>query len=85
MVNKATLIEKIAELVIDKKLEGISNIADESDRKGMRIVIDVKRDANANVVLNSLYKYTSLQNSFSVNNICLVNGRPRLLNILELI
>jgi DNA gyrase subunit A len=84
-VNKAELIKKIAELVIEKKLEGISNIADESDRTGMRIVIDVKRDANANVVLNSLFKYTSLQNSFSVNNICLVNGRPRLLNILELI
>ncbi len=84
-VNKSELIKKIADLVNDKKLEGISNISDESDRTGMRIVIDIKRDANANVVLNSLYKYTSLQNSFNVNNICLVNGRPKQLNILELI
>lgn len=84
-VNKAELIKKIADLVNDKKIEGISNIADESDRTGMRIVIDVKRDANANVVLNSLYKFTALQSSFNVNNICLVNGRPKQLNVGELI
>ncbi len=84
-VNKAELIKKIADLVNEKKIEGISNIADESDRNGMRIVIDVKRDANANVVLNSLYKHTALQSSFNVNNICLVNGKPKQLNIVELI
>lgn len=84
-INKSELIKKIADLINDKKLEGISNIADESDRNGMRIVIDVKRDANAKVVLNNLYKYTPLQSSFNVNNICLVNGRPKLLNIIDLI
>ncbi len=84
-VNKAELIKKIADLVNEKKIEGISNIADESDRNGMRIVIDVKRDANANVVLNSLYKHTALQTSFNVNNICLVNGKPKQLNIIHLI
>jgi DNA gyrase subunit A len=84
-VNKAELIKAIADMVEEKKIEGISNINDESDRDGMRIVIDVKRDANSNVVLNKLYKYSSLQSSFSVNNIALVKGRPRLLNIKELI
>ncbi|PKM75366.1 MAG: DNA gyrase subunit A [Firmicutes bacterium HGW-Firmicutes-17] len=84
-VNKAELIKKIADLVNEKKIEGISNINDESDRTGMRIVIDIKRDANSSVVLNTLFKMTALQSSFSVNNICLVNGRPRLLNIKELI
>ena len=84
-VNKAELIKKTAELVNDKKIEGISNVNDESDREGMRIVYDVKRDASANVVLNKLYKYTYLQTSFSVNNIALVNGRPKLLNLQELV
>ena len=78
MVNKAELIMKIAELVNDKKIEGISNVNDESDREGMRIVIDVKKDEISNVVLNKLYKYTQLQTSFSVNNIALVGGRPKL-------
>ncbi len=81
MVNKAELIVKIADLVNDKKIEGISNVNDESDREGMRIVIDLKKEAIANVVLNHLYKYTALQSSFGVNNIALVKGRPRLLNI----
>ncbi|MCU4165228.1 DNA gyrase subunit A [Carboxylicivirga caseinilyticus] len=85
MVNKAELIMKIAELVNDKKIEGISNVNDESDRQGMRIVIDLKKDAIANVVLNHLYKYTALQSSFGVNNIALVNGRPQLLNLKGLI
>ncbi len=84
-VVKSTLIKAIADLVNDKKLEGISNINDESDRSGMRIVIDLKRDAIANVVINHLYKFTALQSSFSVNNICLVKGRPQLLNIQGLI
>ncbi len=85
MVNKAELIMKIAELVNEKKIEGISNVNDESDRSGMRIVIDLKKDEIANVVLNKLYKYTALQSSFSVNNIVLVKGRPRLLNLKQLI
>lgn len=85
MVNKAELIIKIAELVNEKKIEGISNVNDESDRDGMRIVIDIKKDEISNVVLNKLYKYTSLQTSFSVNNIALVKGRPRLLNLKDLI
>lgn len=85
MVNKAELIMKIAELVNDKKIEGISNVNDESDRDGMRIVIDVKKDEISNVILNKLYKYTALQTSFSVNNIALVKGRPRLLNLKDLI
>ena len=84
-VNKAELIRKTAELVNDKKIEGISGIRDESDRKGMRIVYLLKRDAIPNIVLNKLYKYTALQSSFSVNNIALVNGRPQLLNLKELI
>jgi len=85
MVNKAELIMKIAELVNEKKIEGISNVNDESDRSGMRIVVDLKKDEIANVVLNKLYKYTALQSSFSVNNIVLVKGRPRLLNLKQLI
>lgn len=85
LVNKAELIKHIAELVGDKKIEGISNVNDESDRQGMRIVVDVKRDANANVVLNKLYKLTALQSSFSVNNIALVKGRPMLLNLKQMI
>jgi len=84
-VNKAELIKKAAELVNDKKLEGISDIRDESDRNGMRIVFELKRDAISNVVLNKLYKFTSLQTSFSVNNICLINGRPQLVNLKDLI
>ena len=84
-VNKAEMIRKTAEMVNDKKIEGISNIRDESDRKGMRIVYVLKRDAIPNIVLNKLYKYTSLQSSFSVNNIALVKGRPQLLNLKEMI
>ena len=84
-VNKAEMIRKTAELVNDKKIEGISNIRDESDRNGMRVVYVLKRDAIPNIVLNKLYKYTALQSSFSVNNIALVNGRPQLLNLKELI
>ncbi|MBI2257733.1 MAG: DNA gyrase subunit A [Flavobacteriia bacterium] len=84
-VNKSELIKKTAELVNDKKIEGISDIRDESDRNGMRIVYELKRDAISNVVLNKLYKYTSLQTSFSVNNICLVDGRPQLLNTKQMI
>jgi len=84
-VNKADMIKKTADLINDKKFDGISSIRDESDRKGMRIVYILKRDAIPNIVLNTLYKYTSLQTSFSVNNIALVNGRPRLLNVKEMI
>ncbi|WP_233899747.1 DNA gyrase subunit A [Tenacibaculum piscium] len=84
-VNKAEMIKKTAELVNDKKLEGIANIRDESDRNGMRIVYILKRDAIPNIVLNKLFKYTQLQTSFSVNNIALVNGRPEQLNLKELI
>ena len=84
-VNKANMIKKTADLVNDKKIEGISNIRDESDRNGMRIVYILKRDAVPNIVLNMLYKYTSLQSSFSVNNIALVKGRPQLLNLKQLI
>ena len=84
-VNKAEMIRKTAELINDKKVEGISNIRDESDRNGMRIVYVLKRDAIPNIVLNKLYKFTSLQSSFSVNNIALVNGRPQLLNLKQLI
>lgn len=84
-VNKAELIKNIANLVVEKKIEGISNVNDESDRHGMRIVIDIKRDANANVVLNKLFKMTALQTSFSVNNIALVHGRPKVLTLRDLI
>ncbi|NVK63711.1 MAG: DNA gyrase subunit A [Flavobacteriales bacterium] len=84
-VNKADMIKKTADLVNDKKIDGISDIRDESDRNGMRIVYELKRDAIPNVVLNKLFKYTALQSSFSVNNICLVNGRPELLNLKQMI
>ena len=84
-VNKANMIERTAELVNDKKIEGISEIRDESDRDGMRIVYEIKRDANASIVLNNLYKYTALQTSFSVNNIALVHGRPMLLTLKDMI
>ena len=84
-VNKAEMIKNIAELVEEKRLDGISNINDESDKDGMRIVIDVKRDANAKVVLNKLYKLTALQTSFSVNNIALINGRPQILNLKQIL
>src|SRR3546814_534333 len=79
------MIERTAELINDKKLDGISAIRDESDRSGMRVVYEVRRDANAGVVLNNLYKYTALQTSFSVNNIALVKGRPMMLNLKDLI
>ena len=85
MVNKSDLVSKAAELVNDKKIEGISDIRDESDRNGMRIVFDLKRDAIPNVVLNNLFKYTQLQTSFSVNNIALVKGRPQTLNLKDMI
>lgn len=84
-VNKANMIKHTADLVNEKKIEGISNIRDESDRNGMRVVYELKRDAVPNVVLNTLYKYTQLQSSFSVNNIALVNGRPQMLNLKDLI
>lgn len=85
LVNKADMIKHIADLVSEKRLDGVSNVNDESDRQGMRIVVDIKRDANANVVLNKLYKMTALQSSFSVNNIALVDGRPRTLNLRDMI
>ncbi|GBU08246.1 DNA gyrase GyrA [Bacteroidales bacterium] len=85
LVNKADLIKHIADLVGERKIEGISNVNDESDRNGMRIVVDIKRDGNSSVVLNKLYKLTSLQTSFSVNNIALVKGRPKTLNVKEMI
>ncbi len=85
LVNKAELIRHIADLAGEKKIEGVSNVNDESDRQGMRIVVDVKRDANANVVLNKLYKLTAMQSSFSVNNIALVNGRPEMLSLKRMI
>ncbi|MDR1633277.1 MAG: DNA gyrase subunit A [Dysgonamonadaceae bacterium] len=85
LVNKAELIKHIADLVGDKKIEGVSNVNDESDREGMRIVVDVKKDGNSSVVLNKLYKLTALQSSFSVNNVALVRGRPRILNLKDLV
>jgi DNA gyrase subunit A len=85
LVNKAELIKHIADLVTDKRIEGISNVNDESDREGMRIVVDIKKDGNSSVVLNKLYKLTALQSSFSVNNVALVNGRPRILNLKDLV
>ncbi|MBP1677829.1 MAG: gyrase subunit [Bacteroidetes bacterium] len=85
MVNKVELIKSVVALVEEKRIEGIAHINDESDREGMRIVIDIKRDANSNVVLNKLFKMTALQSSFSVNNIALVHGRPRMLNLKDLI
>lgn len=84
-VNKAKLIEKIAELVRDKKIDGITGLRDESDRNGMRIVIEVRRDANANVVLNNLYKQTPMQSSFGVNMLALVNGQPKVLGLKEML
>ena len=84
-VNKRELIEAIARLVEEKRIEGISNINDESDRQGMRIVIDVKKDHNPNVLLNKLYKMSELQSSFSVNNVCLVNGRPQTVNLKQIL
>jgi len=84
-VNKAELIKYIADLVSDKKIDGISNINDESDKDGMRIVVDIKKDANSGVVLNRLFKLTALQSSFSVNNIALVKGRPRMLNLKDML
>ena len=84
-VNKQQLIEYIAQLVGDKKIDGISNVNDESDSEGMRIVVDLKRDANARVVLNKLFKMTPLQTSFSVNSIALVKGRPQLLTLKDFI
>src|SRR5690606_3215172 len=84
-VNKAMMIERTAELVGEKKIEGISNIKDESNKDGIRIVYEIKRDANASIVLNNLFKQTALQTSFSVNNIALVKGRPQLLNLKDLI
>jgi DNA gyrase, A subunit len=84
-VNKSELVKAIADLINDKKIDGISGIADESNRKGIRIVIDIKRDANSGVVLNKLYKMSALQSSFSINNIALVKGRPQLLNLRDLI
>ncbi|MDD2381732.1 MAG: DNA gyrase subunit A [Mariniphaga sp.] len=85
LVNRAEMIQRTADLVNEKKIEGISNVNDESGRDGMRVVYDLKRDAMSNVVLNKLYKYTSLQTSFNVNNIALVNGRPRMLVLKDLI
>ncbi len=85
LVNRAEMIQKTAFLVNEKKIEGISNVNDESDRDGMRVVYDLKRDAMSNVVLNKLYKYTALQTTFNVNNIALVNGRPKMLNLKDLI
>lgn len=84
-VNKSDMIKRTAELVNEKKIEGIANIRDESDRHGMRIVYDIKREANASIVLNNLFKYTALQTSFSVNNIALVHGRPMMLNLKDMI
>lgn len=84
-VNKSDLVQKIADLVESKKIDGITDIRDESNREGIRIVIDLRRDANANVILNSLYKFSTLQSSFSINNIALVNGKPETLNLIQLI
>ncbi len=84
-VNKALMIERIAELVREKKLEGISDIRDESDRQGMRVVIEIKRDAMADIVLNQLYRFTPLQSSFGINNVCLTGGRPELMNLKDLL
>ena len=85
MVNKARLIEKIADLVKEKKIDGITELRDESDRNGMRIVIELRRDVNANVMLNKLYKHTQLQDTFGVIMLALVNNEPRVLNILQML
>ena len=84
-VNKSKLIEKIAELVRDKKIDGITNLRDESDRRGMRVVIEIRRDANANVVLNNLYKQTAMQSSFGINMLSLVNGQPKVMGLKEML
>jgi len=84
-VNKAKLIEKIAELVRDKKVEGITNLRDESDRRGMRVVIEIRKDSNANVVLNNLYKQTAMQSSFGINMLSLVNGQPKVMGLKEML
>lgn len=84
-VNKARLVEKIAELVHEKRIEGISDLRDASDRKGLRIIIDLKRDVNANVVLNQLYKHTQMQDTFGVIMLCLVDGEPKVLNLREML
>ena len=85
LVNKARLIEKIAELVKDKKIEGITDLRDESDREGMRVVIELRRDANANIVLNKLFKHTQLQDTFGVNMLALVNNEPKVMSLLEIL
>src|SRR5207237_6197650 len=82
-VNKAKLLERIAELINDKKIEGVSDLRDESDREGMRIVIELKRDAIPDIVLNNLYKLTPMQQSFGVINLAIVNGQPRELNLID--
>ncbi|MEG1087818.1 MAG: DNA gyrase subunit A, partial [Cetobacterium sp.] len=84
-VNKAKLVEKIAELVKDKKLEGISDLRDESNRNGMRVVIELKRDANANIVLNKLYKHSQMEDTFSIIMLALVNGEPKVLNLKQVL
>ena len=85
MVNKARLIEKIAELVRDKKIEGITELSDQSSREGMRVVIELRRDVNANVILNQLYKHTQLQDTFGVIMLALVNNQPKVMNLLEML
>lgn len=85
MVNKARLIEKMAELVRDKKIDGITSINDHSNREGMRICIELRRDANANVILNQLYKHTQLQDTFGVNMLALVNNEPKVMNLLDML
>ena len=84
-VNKAELIKSIADLVNEKRIEGISNVNDESDREGMRIVVDIKRDANANVILNQLFKHTQLQDTFGAIMLALVDNQPKVLNILQML
>ena len=85
MVNKARLIEKIAELVKDKKIDGITELSDQSSREGMRVVIELRRDVNANVILNQLYKHTQLQDTFGVIMLALVNNQPKVMNLLEML
>ena len=85
MVNKAKLVEKIASLVKEKRIDGITDLRDESDQEGTRVVIEVRRDANANVILNQLYKHTQLQDSFGVIMLALVNGEPKVLNLLQML
>ena len=85
MVNKARLIEKIAEMVRDKKIDGITDLSDQSNREGMRVVIELRRDVNANVILNQLYKHTQLQDTFGVIMLALVNNQPKVMNILQML